>query len=1483
MKIFYKLALVSALLFCGTTATKAQLQTLGAAQKTLGKAEEIVGKTSEYVNKIDDTFEKIKNNNLYKALVDGKEFTFPIGILPGDGDKNYALAIQKVFITPEGMFAEIYMKIPVGSNKSLYFLADKVPFSRSGGLSGDLRLYLLKTDSITVGKGYNIVFKGLESTPADPEKSCFITFNCKGFKDATLTGAVNFNKSSIVKDGDSKEQVSIKYYIQADKLSNFIIELKDIPSFEFTNLPGFKCTVPSITLDKSDIKNAPGFTLPQWYKDSIRVVVNDPSAIIDGVNWEGMYIPKIDIEIPRSFKEEKPDEIVAIHAKDFIIDQNGVTILSHAKNLLSGKLKSWEYSIDSIEVNLIAGSLSKALIIGQITLPISKKESQIGYTLIVTKKVGASDLSYYGRVDISRDGGILDAQAFGMAKIKLASASLIFEYTNKQFYPSAILTGSITVGPKKKDDAQGKAVGTFGLEFALLKLSTKAPYLDVADAKDGGYVKMSSQGSQMSNFPVSISDLGIKKDNGGQRFGIFMTLNISLQKKGGDSKGSNGFGGSASFTIWTARDAATQKWKYDGFQLDKIVVDVNNSSFSIHGEITRFQDDDVYGTGFCGYLDVKLIKKLEIKVAAIFGRKGQLVIDVDNPPTDASMDDSGSEFRYWFVDAAITFPVIPVGPMIGINGFNGGLYHNMRLERDIPAAATSVDCKTASGMSYIPDNKIFLGLVAGIGLQSVPTDAVFNGNITFALEFNNNGGLNMVAFWGGVTLITPPIKVPDVAKLKGKMDTKVNVTEQKDEIKKKTPTEEEPQKGSIRVTWFTQYDVPKETFIGDFDVYINIVGIVKGVGAQDKAGHIAVMFSPNAKYVYMGLPLDPIGIDVLNLFKCTSYFCAGNKLPVPPMAPLPSEIQPSSPIDYNAMDTGAGLSFGARVEIDGKFGAGGDLLGCDLWVGAELWVKAGFDVLITRTNAPIECSGYGVRGINNWYATGQAFLAGGLRVGLDYDCGILGSGTKNLLSATLTAYVFAQLPKPSYLKGEISLEFEVLGIGGSARVKVELGDQCEKKVADKNIVFISTILPDSASTNIKVTEQIIVNFAKPIEKFKFDLPNESGQGTVQYWATVGSNDIRILAGVKVIPFSMEWNTSKTMLRISPLSVLPENTLIKVEVDVILQGGGKSVKTEGRVITFTTMLEPIKIDVNNVAYSYPLPGMKNYYKSEYNTGYVKLFTLPNKPMKVVNGYGYNVVFEQGGKEVARVTDVTMTNRSGVEQFVYTIPNDKLANAKNYTFKIVKVNNSAQKKDQQDEDDETITAGYEVMGVDTVILEYEFTTSRFSSFSQKMAYYNQSTTEVSGPQVVNTLSPNSGDIELKKAEAFATEETQGFSVNTIKTCSPLLKSLGADFTNGFPLKGTVPDSVKYSYYGDNLVVQYDVFSEIDAANRSNKLNDIVCTVNATEANCSGGSASGDVIFPKAKYFYKMGYFLPGRNTKTSEVLQSFTLPEEVKLSY
>lgn len=1507
----------------------AQHDILAASQRTLTSAENVVAKSQEFVTAIDNATQKVKDNQLYKALVDGKEFTFPIGILPASADKNYAIIINKVFMDSDGMYAEVFLKIKVSEEKKLYFMADRVPYSRSGGFAGELKLYLLKTDSFQVGKGYNVQFNGFDKGGID--KSCSVTFTCKGFKEVTIAGAVNFDKQTVVTDQDTKGKLSVLFYANADKLSNLIIQVDQIPTFEFTNLPGFKCKIPKFTLDQSDLKNAPDFKLPGWYKDSITAIISKNATAganlstdnaIDGPQWQGIYIPNITIEIPKAFKEKNPNEIVVINSKDLIIDGNGITALTSAKGVgttpfYDGSIKSWEYRIDSLRLNLIASSLSSAGFYGGLTLPISKKETQVDFGLLLTKNISDSDVRYAGYIDIERKGGILEAQAFGVAKIKIDHASLNFNYYQKQFSPTATITGAIRLTPKKKgESSSAKATGGFGLDFANLVLSTKSPYIDI-DSANGGYCRMSNSGQSMSNFPVQIKSIALIKEQAGQRLGIQLSLVVQFQKSGSGSsdappaasssstsagasagngeEGGDGFGGSAKFTIWAKRNAATGKWEFDDIFIDKIVINVDNDAFKLYGQLSNFKDDKEYGTGFCGNISLTIMKgKLKVEVAGIFGRKGETIVpNVDQPTELAALVDKTTSYRYWFVDAGITFPVIPVAPFVGINGFTGGLYHHMKMQTpNDPAPDTDVECKTTSGLYYLPNLDVHLGLLAGIGLQSVPTEAIFNGKINLGMEFDKSGGVLIFAFFGEVAILTGAVPVPAVDKMKEKMQVdkldKLSSAASKDAIKKEKPAENT---GSVRVKWFTQYSFPTKTFIGDFDVFINVAEVVKGSmdGGEDKAAHIAVLFSPDAKYVYMGTPSDPAKIEVISLFECESYFCAGSVLPTPPMMPLPEEFGPP-PINYDALETGAGLSFGARVKLEGGFDGSADFGPCAVNPYAKLWLSAGFDILITQTTKAVYCDEK-ERGINNWYATGQAFIMGGINVGCKYDCKepFFVNGDFTLVEATISAYVFAQLPKPSYLKGAVNIEFDLLSlVRGKATFNVKFGKECANTELDKNIVFIETITPAYGSRDINVNENISVNFARAIEKFQFKLPDENNAGKeVEYRGFVGPNNVSIKSAGKEIKYTFKWNSDKTKLTVIPSTSYYDDSSVEVIVTVDLQlFNGSAWVASGKVEKDTTVFkvkrEPFNIDVTNVEYAYPMPDMKNYYKNESNSGYIKMLSVQRKPMKLAPNFSYEVIFKQAGKEVARVKNVSTNPEPGADNFTYQIPNSVFQNGKVYDVELTKVVNTAQDRDVGDQKDTTRSLGTSALTPkDTIILKYSFTCSNYSSFNQKMAYFNQPKIESSGVHVLHTLAANARDVEAGSVEGLSPLETSGKKVLDATYSKQLVRSLGADFTQGFKLTGAgIPDTVRYSYFANKLQVQYDVFSELKSQKQKDITKAIKCTLasDGSGAECSAGF-SGVKVPQGSVLYYKLGYFLPGKDIKTSEVLLNFTLPNDV----
>ena len=94
--------------------------------------------------------------------------------------------------------------------------------------------------------------------------------------------------------------------------------------------------------------------------------------------------------------------------------------------------------------------------------------------------------------------------------------------------------------------------------------------------------------------------------------------------------------------------------------------------------------------------------------------------------------------------------------------------------------------------------------------------------------------------------------------------------------------------GSVKL----HFDNVNDVFHGNLEIYVNVAGgIVRGVGAGNKAGWAVLHFEKNDWYVHIGTPDQPLGLEVARIFKSKSYFMLGKNLPgSPPPPPQVSEI-----------------------------------------------------------------------------------------------------------------------------------------------------------------------------------------------------------------------------------------------------------------------------------------------------------------------------------------------------------------------------------------------------------------------------------------------------------------------------------------------------------------------------------------------------------------------------------------------------------------
>jgi hypothetical protein len=1459
----------------------AQQKTIAAGLEGISDLQKLVADADKKIGEIEAAVDKVKGSNAYKTLVDGNSATFPFGILPDKQDRDYALIINKVNLDPAlGMTAEIFMKIPFRNNENLYFIADRVPLSKKGKLTGDFKLILLKSVSFKVGDGYNLKINGLGQGGKGYD-STYVTFNCKGFKDITLNGSLDFDPNTVVEhtDNNNGKPLSLKFYLTADKLTNLIVKFRNVPTLQFKKLPGFKCTVPEITFDRSDLKNAPEFKIPGWYTDSLKVL--QPSLDIarySSVIWEGVYIPGITIEIPNSFTEGSATKTAVITSQDLIVDQYGISALSRAAHVLDGNLKGFKYSIDSLRINVITNRLSKAGIYGKMVFPICKEESTVDYGITITKGLTDTELAYQGYADLKTK---LYAEAFGLAQMELQGCRLDFQYKSKQFFPQVDLDGSLMVSASKKNDS--KPVGSMGLEFLNLQVLSVSPYVRLG--KDG-YVRLKADGgtSKLANLPISIDSVRMVSSEGGQRVGLGMALIVHLQNSKGNSNSSgNGFDGKADFTIWAKRNTGSKKWKYDDFDINEISLKIENGSFNLDGSLKMFNGDVVYGKGFCGNLNLELIGKIKVKAAAIFGKKTtgiekdtvqikeaylagtSVAFETNEEPVNVSV--GATVYRYWFADAMVAFtPGIPIATGVEINSFTGGMYYNMKMLKPGEKTGSTLDCKTASGRYFVPNDSLF-GVLAGIGLQSMGGGNVFNGEINFGIEFNKvAGGINKIATWGGVGFLTLNFSAPGLENLASKMSSKPVSEDTKSEGESAPP----PNESSVKASWYVEYDFPNKTLVGDFNIYVDLAGIVKG---QDngKAGRISIYSSPATWYVYVGRPVDKemMGLNVLNLATIGGYMCFGSELPKPPIAAMPPEIHPNINIDYNLLSMGGGLSFGARFSINGNPGV--DLGLCDARVELRFIVKTGFDILLSKSSKPIYCGTGNVRGFDNWYATGQAFLYGEAGLHASYDCvWPIGSGDIDLFSMYLSAYVFAQLPKPTYLNGGVEVGFTVIGKTFRKSFHIEKGDQCNPVTdLDKDVNFIEAITPADGQQGVANGESIHVWFSNRVNNFEYRIQGSSA--TDIFRAYMAESGVSVKAGTETIKCFYEINDGNDHVVLTPEKAFPGNTEITVTITVVTQkkngsgGWDNSGKTEVKTIKFKTVADPGYIAVPDIYYAYPLPGMDNFYKNETTKGYIRLAVLPRKAVQLATDYEFSVGIYESANEIDRTRNVQYRDVYGENNFNFDLPTFRMEPDKEYTIKIMKspkVTNTSQGSTSSG----AVSQGQVDPGrKDSVILEYKFKTSHYSSYREKMAMFGPAYSEIfSGVMAADLTVLNSKGSGVT-SEGLSEYEMSGYITEGTKKADPLIKFGKIKYDNNSldQLNSMIKDISSINLKS----VAAGKYSSV--TNLINDLNTFLSDINM-KCLLSGSCSSEElkaVKIPKGKFTMEIGYYPPGMTTPTS----------------
>lgn len=801
-----------------------------------------------------------------------------------------------------------------------------------------------------------------------PDGTNYVEWDCNGFKTINLKGYFEFSNTMLIPDPEVSNDSVVKasFEVHANDLHNLLAQINITP-FCIKGMKDFAFSVSDATVDLSELANASSMVFPNGYPNTYG---SSPEM------WTGFYMKQFKVKLPKEIS--KGEGRMEVSATNFLIDKMGVSGYFQVANLFStseGSMSGWAFSIDKLGVNIVTNHLNGGNIAGSVIIPVNENTG-ITYSASFFQNQETNETDYQFSLSPTKDlsATVLAAQL----DIYPTSSITVAKQGGGKFKPTAVLNGKISFG---NDNFSAKH-----LDFERVTIISDAPYLTSgvfafvnSGSNNNSTSDEATEEPKAGGFKISIQDIRIVISQNAPGIGVTAGLNFM-------SEGDNNLGVKASVTILTkiepeVTDGVTKnKWKYNKVRLNDIGIDIQTQSFKLNGLIIFKDDDPVYGKGFFGGVQFMMDDVLSspAKVNVWFGKK--------------------DDYRYFYVDGAIPY-TIPIGYGLAIYRFMGGLYYHMKQPGNGVNLASGLYTPVfGAAQTYIPDKTVSIGFKAGITIGTMGSPKPFNGDVALEIQFNSNGGLNFIKATGDVFFMT-------------------DITERMSK-----PINQIPISGNMLMI----YDNVNKSFHAVLGVQVHYDPINGG-------GQTILHFEPDKWYVCVGKPSNRCWVDI-SVLHLDSYFMVGNA--IEPMPPLPSEVVSlfgenlsiPNQRDESKLTTAKGICMGATLSTSTKKEIGFSFF--KIYGGFSIIV--GFDAMLANYNDSYHCSGSnGKIGVNGWYFQGQVYTAMQGSVGVKGDiviAGISKSFDFVVLSGSIAAVLYTELPKPSYLQGAVTCQYNILGV-----------------------------------------------------------------------------------------------------------------------------------------------------------------------------------------------------------------------------------------------------------------------------------------------------------------------------------------------------------------------------------------------------------------------------------------------------------------------
>jgi hypothetical protein len=1328
--------------------------------------------------------EKVQGAQRFIETLDAlSEIELPVGVVKSGGPVDYSILIDRMTFTTTGAIMDVYVSLALPQSGERIAFHGKIPLSKDGGIAGNAKVFLVGDHHLKFGTSAQLTIKGSKNT--------YVEFDCGGFKGVSIEALLQFSRDLIVPENEKgiastnkDERVKVSFTTYAQSLNDLMVGVS-VPAFQIANLKGFGFKVTQAFMDWSDLANPPGISFPKDYSSPF-VQAGQPLL------WQGFYMQRLEVRLPPSFAKQKGDSSrIVLGVEHMILDDQGFSGEVFADNVLKlGNMNGWGYTLDHVELVFVTNQIKGFEIAGKISVPNLKKKKDKTATEFGYLAARGADGNYLFSVSIKEELSL----PLLVADLTLRpGTSITVKEKDNKFYPTAILNGTLTISALSK----GPKASFNGLSFEGLRISTEAPRFDIQSISFGSQ----GQSQSVSKFPLTINNIAIRKD-GTNRIGVGFDVTINIAGKSEEE----GFGGTAGLIVWGKRDmtevtsASGQveteegSWKFDKIELTAIGVSFKKAGvIEIDGMIRFFDEDPIYGEGFKGSVSGK-IQVIKLKIEALFGKT--------------------PEFRYWYADALVEFESgIPLAPGFSAYGFGGGYYSKMKQSTE----SGSVIGQNASGITYVPDENT-IGIKAIVKFGATPSKAPYNGDVMLEVMLNRHGGINSVTFTGNIVVMSPPLP-GGVEKIKEQAAAAVGDSKAAQKLLAML-------QGQVSANVKILFDNVNDVFHANMEMYINVAGgLIKGVGASNRAGWAVMHFAKDEWYVLIGTPNDPIGLQLLYLLKVKSYFMLGKNLPGSPPPPRQvSEILGISAedLDYmrdlNAAESGLGFAFGINLSVDT-----GELR--FLMFYARFAAGIGTDIMIKKYGDQYHCAGSDETiGINGWFANGQAYAYVAGKIGIKVKLRFY-KGNFDILKIGAAAVLQAKGPNPFWMKGIVGGYYRILGglVKGNCKFQVTIGKEC-KIVGEsnplENIDMISELSPVKGEKDVDVFNAPQAAFNIPVGEVFVITDIEDRRRSFR--GNLAS--FKVMDGTTEVPGTIRWNEEYDVAAFDSHDVLPPQKELKVYVKLLFEelvnGSWTPVIFEGKAVEevketdFITGTAPDHIPASNVAISYPVMGQFNFYPKEYNQGFIRL--RKGQPYLFTPGEEWIQTLHLTNVEAQAYAETTPRYDAGEKSVYFEIPAG-LSNDKVHRLEILNLPRYSEVVDANVQKIDTELKGGGESTVTTKDIEGDLTlrdaktvynasfrTSKFNTFREKIASIKLNTTM--------NIPSQGGDMSELRSYMQGPESMDRYELEGVNEYKPLVatEALLADnpwynqwvyplVYEGYPLQGYIKTTRDTSLLG------------------------------------------------------------------------------------